>query len=162
MKSHKKTLFCVGAIGCALVVMAFSGWYFGYKLPKQRRMQAAADSIISALNVVYDGVFGNNAAVEDMCHDQLIKPGATHTLDEIVAAGYVCKCVADSNRTEFVKSMITLAQSGQELNEETINNLKNMPKETKLGMIGMNITVCSSEYEELGRNYFVNKYGVIK
>ena len=162
MKLTKKT-FVYGIITvCAIVGLSISGWYFGYKLPKQRRMQVAADAEITAVNVIYDGVFGEDKIVEAMCQDYLIEPGTTHTLDEIIASGYICKCAAETNRIDFVKSMIALAQSGQEITEDNINNLKKIPKKTKIQMLDVSITTCSNDYKSLGRDYFINKYGVIK
>lgn len=162
MKVSKRTVFYSSVTVCALVVLSVAGWYFGYKIPKQRRMQVAADAVITAVNVIYDGVFGEDKTVEDLCQNQLIKPGSTHTLDEIIASRYICKCAADANRIDFVKNMIALAQSGQGITEENINNLKNMPEKTKLQMLSVRITTCNSDYKALGRDYFVNKYGVIK
>lgn len=155
MKLNKQSLVLGFITVCVIVLVAVSGWYFGYKLPKQKRMNAA----IVAINAIYDDVFGEDKIVEEMCQNYLIKPGITHTLDEIIASGYICKCVAETNRIDFVKSILSLARSGQKFTEENINNLKNMPKEP---MLDISITLCSGEYESKGRDYFINKYGVIK
>lgn len=162
MKLNKKVLAVSILTGVTIVCMGGCGWYFGYKLPKQKRMHAFTETVVAAVNVVYDEVFISDKVVEDMCHNQLIRPNSTYTLDEIIAAGYICKCTADTNRMNFAVGIIKLLQSGHEFDSEQMNNLKNMPEQTRLNMVGIGMSTCSADYENLGRDYFVKKYGVIK
>lgn len=140
-----KFKFGIGVIGCAILTIPCFGI-----IPKQKQDQK--------LNTLYEEIFGVDSHVEDLCKHQLIKADTLYTLDKIIASGYICKCVAETNKSNFTTELA----SYQNLDSKAISNLKNMPSDVIASFIDISIILCSAEYEDLGRAYFIEKYGVIK
>lgn len=153
-----KFKFGIGFIGCAILIFSLLCWYLGYIIPKQKQEQ----NLNKIVNTLYEEIFGVDSHVEDLCKHQLIKADTLYTMSEIIASGYICKCVTETNKLDFMTGLVNLIQSGQNLDSKAISNLKNMPSDVIASFIDISIILCSAEYEDLGRGYFMEKYGVIK
>ncbi len=134
-----------------LFVSIFSIGFFYYSTfykPKQKK-----ETFIK--NLYYD-VFISDEQVYDWCHNELIKPGQTVSLSEIIKSDYTCKCVVDENKKSFIKTI-----SDKELKEDIengIENLINMPLDLKIQMVNIFIPICYGEVEDKGLEYFEKKY----